>query len=291
MLDKGYKKTVEEAQQGSTNQLNLPRPMLAQPLKRVSRVNYKDAVLQFKLDGHRCLVTRVDGKVIAYTRQGKLIPSITHITQELDDILPEGVTLDGELYHHGTPLQTIGSWIKREQEDTKKLKYTVYDLMSPDPYRERMTEKNNILARYILRDGNPVINVLGDYEYVDTNHTSTLFRLARSQGYEGLMLRTNDRGYEAGVRSASLIKLKEFFDEEFKVVDITPSKDGWAVCTCVLDSGRTFMVSAPGDMGAKRKVLEERENYLGKFLTVEYSTLTNDGIPFHPNALGWREDV
>lgn len=290
MLDKGYKWTRAEANLGATNQLDLPRPMLAQPLKRVSRVNYKNAIIQYKVDGHRCLVTRQDGNLIAYTRQGKLIPSIEHILTELDDVLPEGSTLDGELFAYGVPLQTISSWIKRSQENTKKLSYNVYDLMTPDTYYDRMIEKNRILEKFILEKSD-VITVLNDYEYVDENHTRDLFRLARSQGYEGLMLRTNDRGYESGVRSQSLIKIKEFFDEEFKVVGITPSKDGWAVCTCELQNGRTFMVSAPGDIPSKRKALVDKDSYVGKYLTVEYSVLTNDGIPFHPNATRWREDI
>ena len=34
-------------------------------------------------------------------------------------------------------------------------------------------------------------------------------------------------GYEDGKRSGSLIKLKDWLDQEFKIVDVSASADGW----------------------------------------------------------------
>jgi DNA ligase 1 len=289
MLDKGYKEKREDALAGATNTLGLLRPMLAQPIQKVRSINYTGASLQYKLDGHRCLITRDGGDIIAYTRQGKLIPSIKHIVSALDNILPESVTLDGELYHHGTPLQTIGSWIKREQKETEKLTYVVYDLIANDVFVNRLAELMMIFGPHIHE--NIPINLLPTKAYTDEQNMKELFQLARNNHYEGLILRTNDRGYEAGIRSQSLIKIKQFFDDEFVVVDIHPSKDGWAICTCVAKNNRTFDVSAPGDMGMKKMVMELRDSYIGRMLTVEYSMLTNDGIPFHPTATRWKEEL
>jgi len=292
MADKGYKETIEQAQFGATNQLNLLRPMLANPIQRVKRINYDGAILQPKLDGHRCLVTRHDGQIIAYSRQGKLIPSIRHITSVLDKVLPEGVTLDGEAYCHGVALQTIGSWIKREQEDTLKLNYVVYDLISKDPFQERLGELMTILSPILMSDDkNSPIRSVGNYVYTGDKYVRELFDSVRVEGYEGLILRTNDRGYEPGVRSQSLIKIKKFFDDEFKVLSVRPSKDGWGICACEARNGRTFDVSAPGNMIEKKRILDEKEKYVGEYLTVEYSVLTNDGIPFHPCAVRWVNEI
>ena len=97
MRDRGYKDTVVEAERDSNNQMGLLRPMLAQSVNKVSNIDYKGAVLQKKLDGHRCMITKQEGKTIAYSRHGKEISSITHILRALRDVLPDGTTLDGEL--------------------------------------------------------------------------------------------------------------------------------------------------------------------------------------------------
>ena len=107
-------------------------------------------------------------------------------------------------------------------------------------------------------------------------------------GYEGLILRQGEFGYEAGKRSASLIKVKQWLDEEFRVIEIYPSKDGWAVLLCITDKGRIFRVSAPGTMQEKTKVLLETYKYIGEWVNVEFYDWTNDGIPFHPVARYWR---
>lgn len=287
MKDRGYKESVEEAIKNPGNQLGLERPMLAHPIERVNNVNYRGAVLQKKLDGHRCLITRQDGQLIAYSRQGKEIDAIYHLLEPIGRRLPEGTTLDGELYCHGYPLQTLASWIKRHQPGTANLSFVCYDVISPDRYIDRHRELSAILSGVTTTTPGQVV-VLPFREYEGDDDQLVYFKKVRALGFEGLMLRLDGRGYEAGKRSSSLLKIKEFFDEEFQVIDITPSKEGWAVCTCKLENGATFRCSAPGDMSEKRDVLTNKDKYIGRMLTVEYSFKTADGIPFHPTATRWE---
>lgn len=290
MRDKGYKDTIEAARANSGNQLGLDRPMLAHPIERVSRVDYRGAVLQKKLDGHRCLVTRQDGKLIMYTRQGKEIVTLPHLVKVLQQVVPEGVTIDGELYCHGVKLQTIGSWIKREQADSLKIKLVVYDMISHDSYKDRHAELTEILKPILDFPGNPVV-VLPYREYVDEDDTRKWFREVRKQGYEGLMLRCDNRSYEPGKRSSGLLKIKEWQDGEFKVVGFEQSKTGWAICKCVTDAGKPFDCSAPGSVAEKMEVWENQEKYLGRMLTIDFAHWTDDGLPFQPTAIRWREDI
>lgn len=290
MLDKGYKETIAEAQRSQSNQLGLDRPMLAHPIERVSNVNYAGAVLQKKLDGHRCLITLSEGELIAYSRQGKPIPAIKHILRALEGRIPEGTTIDGELYCHGVKLQTIGSWIKREQSSTANLFFVGYDLISNDRYIERHRELSEILAGADTNAPGKIM-ALPYREWVGHEDTSTYFRQVRSSGFEGLMLRLDNRGYEAGRRSSSLLKIKEFLDGEFEVYDFEQSKTGWAICKCRTGDGKIFDCSAPGSIDEKMEVWNNREKYRGKFLTIEYAHWTDDGLPFQPTAIRWRDDV
>lgn len=282
-LDRGYKNSIEEAKElKGTNSLGLDKPMLAQPITKVKNIDYNNAFLQPKYDGHRCLVTKVDGEVIAYSRQGKLITSIPHILGELD--LLEGTVLDGELYCHGHSLQAISSWIKKEQNNSLKLNYHVYDVLMDLPYIERY-EYISQLTRNLTH------TVLASTIIISTGEdVQPFFQSCISQGYEGAILRWGAAGYEVGKRSKSLVKIKEFHDDEFEVLDIEASKDNWAVLICLCRKGK-FKVSAPGSIHNKIQILKNKNKYIGKFITVQYSQLTPDGLPFHPVALRWREDI
>ena len=291
MKDRGYQETREEALKFQGNQLGLENCMLAHPIERVNNVNYRGAVLQKKLDGHRCLITCRDGELIAYSRKGKRIDAITHILRGLAGRIPEGTTVDGELYCHGYKLQTLGSWIKREQPDTYKLYFVAYDLLSRDSYRDRHAELSQLLAGVDTGAAGQVV-VLPYREYTNPEDMLEWFREVRRDGFEGLMLRLDGRGYEAGKRSSGLLKIKEFHDQEFEVVGVTASEAGWAVCHCKAPNGRIFKCSAPGNFDEKFYVINHIEEFVGKkLLTVEFAHWTDDGIPFQPTATRWRDDI
>jgi DNA ligase-1 len=302
MLDKGYKRDIDSATNSSSNQLGFVRPMLAQPLQNVGAFKAEGAVQQKKLNGHRCLITKQDGELVAYSRQGKPITSIKHILEALGPHVPEGVTIDGELYRHGVRLQTLASWIKREQANTYLLSYVVYDIISDDEYIDRHAELSDICSGAVTVHSELSKSLIGEmklgavmvlpYEpYTSISAVTKRRDEVIAAGFEGMMVRLPKKPYEAGKRSASLIKVKKFIDAEFKVIRIEPSADNWAICVCLTAEGREFKVSAPGSMAEKKKVLDNQSDYLDTLLTVEYAELTEDGIPFHCSAISWRVDV
>lgn len=291
-LDKGYVKTREDAVGPPKNTLGLVQPMLAMPEKRVKSIRWQGAIVQPKLDGHRCLIASTEEGVIAYSRKGKPIDAIDHITDEWFD-LPVGTVLDGELYHHGTKLQTIGSWIKRKQENTRKLQYVVYDLVDIGNYADRSEKLENLfLQRMRVMEHSKliqqhVLNVSSNH----MDHAKALMMKFRTEGYEGAMIRHGDHGYEIGRRSSSLVKLKVFEDQEFRVFDITESKEGWGVLHMLAPNGKRFRASAPGTHAEKEWTLKMKENYIGKLVTVEFAHWTDEGKPFQPVAIRWRNDI
>ena len=279
--DKGYVDTVTEAEiEKRVNSLGFIRPMLAQPIKNVKRIDYSSAFYQHKYDGNRCLVTRRNNKLIAYSRNGKEITTIDHILSGIE--LEEGGIIDGELYCHGVSLQRLCSWIKREQEATANLQLRVYDIVSKDPYIDRL----EALESLRLGDNAEVVPTV---RVSEENALDSLLESSLMDGYEGGILRWGDAGYEDGKRSRSLAKIKVFNDDEFLVVDILSSKDGWARLELEMPDGKKFLTSAPGSIYDKTKILEEADKYMGKHVNVKYANLTKDGIPFHPIATSFRD--
>lgn len=282
--DKGYVYDIEKAKDAgvSVNAAGTPRPMLAQPLKNVTLPeNY---FLQYKYDGNRCLITKQNGVVFAYSRNGKPMDSIDHILEAAASI-PEGCILDGELYHHGTPLQTIRSWIAKKQADSNNLVYMLYDTMLPEPFKNRLGAIRALNLPYPItlartREVGPENRIVSDiYEEL---------KEAIELGYEGLIARTGDSGYEAGKRSKSLIKIKAWEDSEFVVQDISASADGWAILHMDSKSGKRFKASAPGSIEQKENTLKLKDEHIGQTVTIQYAYMTKDGVPFHPTAVAWR---
>jgi DNA ligase-1 len=282
-MDKGYVQSLQDAQDNKpTNVLGLAKPMLAQKFRDIKNVDLENSFIQHKYNGHRCLITKQRGKVIAYSRNGRIIDSIEHITDSIGHELGEGETLDGELYKHGVKLQTISSWIKRSQSDSRSLNYVAYDVMLLEPYKVRLNRLINFLK----------------YEHIAIAPTRCALEVTSIQkalkdsisaGYEGLIIRQGDEGYEAGIRSRSLLKLKQCLDGEFPIIDIIESKDGWAILECMTPEGHSFRVSAPGTIQDKIDVLDDAEEYIGKYIQIEFFEYTSKSIPFHPVAIAFRD--
>jgi len=277
-IDSGYCESFEEAQnKPRTNSLGFKKPMLAAKFVDCKKIDYSDLFIQYKYDGNRMLVRNENGTNVAYTRNGKIIDTIPEIIEGM--IIPEGMTIDGEIYCHGESLQTIVSWVKRRQANSLKLRYHAYDVMIDKHYKTRLMILNNI--------------ELGDFaEVVPTNRykhetgmpiTDQLNEAIRL-GYEGLILRQNDCGYETGKRSKSLIKVKKFHDDEFRIIGVHLSKDNLPMLDLVTDEGIHFKATMPGSMIQKEEHYTNRENLIDKYCHLEYSQITKDRKPFHGTA-------
>ena len=287
-MDRGYVKSLEDAKNNKvTNALGLEKPMLAVTYKNIKDKLPDELWMQNKYNGHRCLIKIEDGNIFAYSRNGKEIDTIPEIFAQICVDYFDGLTLDGELYHHGTKLQTISSWVKRRQEATKNLTFICYDVIMEESFSKRF----EFLKRYDLN----ISNLNRDYfEIAQTwkinrDRISDYLNKSCEEGYEGLILRQDGFPYSDGKRSKSVIKVKKILDDEFLVKDIIPAKEGWGILCCIAKNGRQFTVSAPGSMEEKQIVMDRKESYIGKFVRVEYAELTKIGIPFHPVAIMWRD--
>jgi ATP-dependent DNA ligase len=279
--DKGYCETIEEARASiGLNASKLLKPMLAQTYDGTK--SNKNGFWQYKYNGHRCLITRQGDELIAYSRNGKPINTVNHIFEGMD--IPEGVTLDGELYIHGKPLQTISSIVRRVQPANKELTYIVYDQIAEDYFERRIA---NIYG-YKLNNKTFIADTFRGYN--SDMATNDHIKFVQSKGYEGLMFRDSNKIYEPGKRSSQLLKVKMRHDMEVMVTRISPSKDGWAILHCVTPDKNVVSVTAPGTMEQKYDIYDNAHIYVGKMLNIEFAEFTKGGVPFHPVAIAFREE-
>jgi len=239
--------------------------------------------VQPKLDGIRCIST--NGYKLS--RKNRDILTVNHI--DLSE-LPNDIMLDGELYVHGKSFQENTKLIKKYRRDeTEEVSYNVYDLPShTGNFEERYKELIKIINKYTL----PNVDIVPTYLVHNEHELMEYHKQFIRKGYEGTIIRTNDTKYEFNKRSKSLLKLKDFIDKTYKIVDIVPSEKlpDQGIVKCTLTNGRTFTCGMKIDHKERRYMLFNKYEYIGKIAEVRFFEYTDDGIPRHPVFHGIRLD-
>jgi DNA ligase-1 len=280
-------------EEGSIIEQKLPLPMLANKyIDHKNKVKGK-VFLQRKFDGIRC-VSDNTGKM--WTRRGTIISSCPHIAEEIKKLNPK-YNLDGELFSEELTFEQITSIVRKEKtlhEDYKKIHYRVYDVID---IKNGFDNRNKYL-----------INLLNstDLKYTKLVETKTLenvkpelfleqiqdtYDLFLKEGYEGIMIRL-DQPYRLQKRSSSLLKLKPFIDDEFKIVSYEKEKGEERIGAFVLElkNGKRFNARPKATHKKLTEMLSDVDKYIGKFATVTFQEYSVDGVPRFPIFKGVRWD-
>jgi len=289
-LERKYSLTPEEAA------LPLQLPMLAHKYEE-KKHGGQNWLGQFKLDGTRCLAMWQGSQVVLLSRQGKIY-NVPHISEALQNILGKDDVFDGELYVHGTPLQTIVSMVKKYTEASKVVEYHIYDMPT-------VNGQEDLACGLRLRELTKVANAAQDscVKFVknfiiawDGHHATPqeFEQFCVDQGYEGAILRDPEGLYEWGFRSKSLLKLKSFQDSEFTVISVGEGRgkmEGRAVFRCKNDiNDLEFDVAPKATMAQRKAYFDNASDFIGKPYTVRWFDRTNDGLPRFPVGIAFQED-
>lgn len=296
LLDKGYKRSLEELKdsKGTDASGNL-KPMLAQ--HNIKRITFP-GFTQRKYDGVRCfsfIFVNTDGlmKVYKYSRNGKLFNHLDHLDIELMQVAEHvsfdgDLIVDGELYSHELSFQSIVSSVKRAQPSNLKINIRVYDIIPRKDMiqYDRMMELRylrSLIKKHILNISN--IEIVKTSIVKDMGKLMKKFQLYIKEGYEGLIWRDFDSEYEFGGRSYSLIKYKEFDEEEFEIVganEATGRDIGTAIFILKTKDGKEFRARPLGSRELRKEYLENIDEYIGEMGTVKFQGFSDDGIPRFP---------
>lgn len=290
-----------------TDVLGFPLPMLAKKITDVT-INPKDQYHhQPKLNGVRCLAYIVKQglfeKVILRSRGGEEY-HIPHIQDQLLNIMNSHEILDGEIYIHGKPLQEISGLarLKRNTESKLKLEYHVYDLVRLDKLNRVIEHpfhlRNEILSQWynMNKYSLPNIRLVETRMFVSKGvlkqEVDLLHRLAVESGYEGLIVRKSEGSrYEPAFRSDYLLKVKQFHDGEYKVIDIVKSQDALpreCVVLCITKDGKEFKVNPKMTHEEREFMWNNKKQFIGKYYQIKFFEFTEDNIPFHAVGIHFR---
>ena len=287
-LDTKYSLTLKDAKK------EVFLPMLAASFdKRKDKVTYPVDV-QPKLDGVRCMAFWNGDNVELMSRGGKKWECCDHIVKELETVLPKDWVLDGELYIHGATFQEITKLVKKYRpNESEKVMFHVYDVPRAGTNHEWEKRHVNLSRFYGMLQNRKTASVTT----VNTYSTSTeegVYKLQSQfleEGYEGAIVRETDGEYRFGNRSNKLLKVKNFMDKEYEIVDYTTGVgrfEGCIIWICKTENGDEFKVVPQGTMEERKATYDTASQHIGELLKVKFFELTDDDIPRFPVGIGIR---
>lgn len=268
---------------------DVPSPMLAHDYNKRGKSIKFPCFVQRKFDGTRCV--GMPGKGL-FSRNRKTYPHLEHIAAELNK-LPPGIVLDGELYSDTLTFQEIVSLVKQEtlkkgaEEKQLQIKFHIYDLINEMPYEQRYANLQMLFNKYKFK--NLVLvktDVCESEERMKELHAAYV-----AEGFEGIMLR-NKTGLYKNSRSVDLQKYKEFFDDEYEVVDYKEGEgleEGCVLWVCKTPEDKLFSCRPRGTREDRVELFKNGDKYVGKMLTVKFQEKTTDGLPRFPVGITFRE--
>jgi ATP-dependent DNA ligase len=262
--------------------------------------------------------------VIMYTRSHKEHPNNDVNIRIKKELLPFLITnydekkggsiyLDGELYVHNVSLQKISSAVRdaKNMDSEEIIQYHVYDHFYPNYGAKETFEMRNKLLNRIweikLRSNSNNILILVETVLVQTKEEcDKQYQKYLLENYEGAMIRTVDGPYlkdpvkkSTQLRSKDLLKRKEIYDAEYEVVGYKHGigKENSAViwvCQSGNKSGTTFSATPNMPYEERYKIYQEcikkfDTKYKNRLMTVQYRSLSDDGIPLQVKAIGFRD--
>lgn len=247
-------------------------------------------LVQPKLDGERCrVVIDSEGTVQLLSSEANIIRSVPHIQGVFEALVKRGlrsVELDGELYAHGLPLETIHSIVSRKNElhpEFDAIQFHCFDLI--DESAIQLDRMHRLLD---------IFSTIGDTQYElslvpfklldNRDQVLTEIDWSLSQGFEGIVVRALDAQYVRR-RSTMMMKFKPKREDIYEIVGFEEGKGKYqnmlGAFICRAQEGEeTFHVGSGPSDDQRAYFWSVRATLPGQRVRVRYQHMTNArGVP------------
>ena len=182
-----------------------------------------------KLDGVRCLaVVDFDGNCKLYSRMGKELTTLNKVKEAIEATNVINQVFDGEIClmdeNGNEDFQGVMKELRRKDHQIENPIFMIFDMIHKSEFdNQKGTEKlSDRLAKLRAWQGGrrtdaKILRYTEQFVITDGRHFDMWGQISAEKGWEGFMVR-KDVGYE-GKRSKNLLKIKKFFDAEYKVID------------------------------------------------------------------------
>jgi ATP-dependent DNA ligase len=213
-----------------------------------------------------------------------------------------GIMVDGELYIHKTHLQIISGIVRGSDiESKKKLNYMIFDIYDESHKNLTFSQRYDKLE-HMFKNHNKSLIIAPTYKLGNSKdfvkNMNKKYKEFLDEGYEGLVLR-RDLPYEPAYHdkhSDAVFKHKPMRTKEFKIIDFGDGRgkdSGKLIWICDAGGNKFSVRPKMSDIERSRLFREFKAGAFnkvkGKMLTIEYDSLSIDGIPLQPRALVIRD--
>ena len=242
-----------------------------------------------KLDGVRCLaVVDTMGKCTLYSRMGKEFTTLNKIKYAIEATGIINYVFDGEICmldkDGNEDFQSVMKELRRKDHQIENPTFMIFDMIhktefdkgkSTDILSERLhTLRTWLGPRYETKE---TLRYLDQAVITDERHFDIWAQMATDNNWEGFMLR-KDTEYE-GKRSKNLLKVKKFFDAEYKVVDYDVEEhevvrygrqDTIPMLAQVWITHKNHLVKVGSGFSQEQRLQYMDGSIVGKTITVQY---------------------
>ncbi len=248
-----------------------------------------------KMDGLR-LITKIDaeGECSFFSRKGKELHTLNILEQAVKELNLRNTVLDGELCNINSEgvedFQSIMKEVHKLKHTIENPHYLIFDILSTEEFENSISKGNYLdkrmsLLKSLIKDNNKFLKRVKQTRVRSIAHVVRMQDMAIAQGWEGLILRKNTE-YE-GKRSNNMLKVKQFFDDEFEVKKlenhIIPVTDGSSItpedmlgAVEIEYKGYTVRVGSGFSLDQRRLYYKYPEKLLGATITVQYFAESRD---------------
>ena len=269
--------------------------------KTAKKVDFNDTwFVSRKLDGCRCIcIINEDGEPTYFSRAGNEFMTLKNLDAEIISLGLKNMVIDGEICmldaNGNENFQGIIKEIKRKDHTIENPFFYMFDLLTMEEFinKEGTTPfgiRNVQLDNLFFQKEFTKIDYLPQTVLLDEQMLMIHVTTAKENGWEGLMLR-KDAPYQ-GKRSNDVLKVKQFYDAEYVVVDIENAVnrvivDGKEVEEMMMRNvviehkGYRVQVGSGFNHEQKRYYFENPNEIIGKQITVQFFEETknqNGGI-------------
>ena len=269
--------------------------------KMAKKVDFNDTwFVSRKLDGCRCIcIINEDGEPTYFSRAGNEFLTLKNLDTEIISLGLKNMVIDGEICmldaNGNENFQGIIKEIKRKDHTIENPFFYMFDLLTMEEFIKKegttpFSIRNVQLDNLFFQREFTKIDYLPQTILIDEQMLMFHVSTAKENGWEGLMLR-KDAPYQ-GKRSNDVLKVKQFYDAEYVVVDIENAVnrvivDGKEVEELMMRNvviehkGYRVQVGSGFSHEQKRFYFENPNEILGKQITVQYFEETknqNGGI-------------
>ena len=242
-----------------------------------------------KLDGVRCLaVVDEDGKCTLYSRMGKEFTTLNVVKEAIEATNIINTVFDGEIClvdeNGDEDFQGIMKQLRRKDHQIENPAFMIFDMLNKSEFE--LTKKSEPLEGrlHILRswidlaiEDHSILRYTDQFVISDDEHLQTWIKMAADSKWEGVMLRKNV-SYE-GKRTKNLVKVKKFYDAEYKVIDFDIDdhevvRDGKSVTLQLLAQvyieHKGHRVKVGSGFTQEQRLQYMDGSIVGKIITVQY---------------------